>query len=309
MMRGSYKERELDPPWAPVVLPVFEREDDSSALNRADVSYWLMETISAGFVSSKDGTTIAFDRSGQGPAVILVQGAFQYRAIDPKTKRLAELLSKRFTVFNYDRRGRGDSEDTMPYVVEREIEDLEALIGAAGGAALVFGMSSGAVLALRAAAQGLKIKKVALYEPPFNTGDDNARRASENYTRQLTALLKEDRRGDAVALTLTTWGVPAEAINGMRHTPVWSNLLSVAPTLAYDDAIMGDGSVPSKLMKAVVVPVLAIGGGASPPFMRNAIKAVAECLPNSSSRTLEGQVHDVDPEVLAPVLEEFFSGP
>src|SRR5215471_12236191 len=171
-------------------------------------------------VISKDGTIIAFDRSGKGPAVILVGGAFQYRAIDPRTAQLAALLAQHFTVFHYDRRGRGDSSDTQPYAVEREVEDLDALIKEAGGSAFVFGMSSGAVLATLAAARGLAITKLALYEPPFNSGDDTARQASENYTRQLTALLAEGRRGDAVAHAMTTWGTPAEAVAGMRQTPI-----------------------------------------------------------------------------------------
>src|SRR5438105_295085 len=154
-------------------------------------------------VISKDGTIIAFDRSGKGPAVILVGGAFQYRAIDPPTAQLAALLAQHFTVFHYDRRGRGDSSDMQPYAVEREIEDLEALINEAGGSAFVFGMSSGGVLSLDAAERGLTIKKLALYEPPFNSGDKKDRQASESYKRQLIALLTEGRRGDAVALTMT----------------------------------------------------------------------------------------------------------
>jgi pimeloyl-ACP methyl ester carboxylesterase len=259
-------------------------------------------------VLSKDGTPIAFDRSGQGPAVILVGGAFQHRAIDPRTAHLAASLSQHFTVFHYDRRGRGDSGDTHPYAVERENEDLEALVKEAGGSAFVFGMSSGGVLSLEAAARGLTIRKLALYEPPFNSGDDTARQAAANYTKHLTALLAEGRRGDAVALAMTTFGAPAEAIAGMRQTPVWSLFESVAPTLAYDNAIMSDGSVPTKLLASVTVPTLVVDGGASPAFMQNAAQAVADALPNAGRRTLEGQTHDVAPEVLAPVLEAFFAG-
>jgi pimeloyl-ACP methyl ester carboxylesterase len=259
-------------------------------------------------VLSKDGTPIAFDRSGQGPAVILVGGAFQHRAIDPRTAHLAASLSQHFTVFHYDRRGRGDSGDTHPYAVERENEDLEALVKEAGGSAFVFGMSSGGVLSLEAAARGLTTRKLALYEPPFNSGDDTARQAAANYTKQLTALLAEGRRGDAVALAMTTFGAPAEAIAGMRQMPVWSLFESVAPTLAYDNAIMGDGSVPTKLLASVTVPTLVVDGGASPAFMQNAAQAVADALPNAGRRTLEGQTHDVAPEVLAPVLEAFFAG-
>ncbi len=259
-------------------------------------------------IMSKDGTAIAFDRSGQGPTVILVGGAFQYRAIDPPTAHLAALLAEHFTVFHYDRRGRGESGDTQPYAIEREVEDLEALIHESGGSAFVFGMSSGGVLALDAAARGLAITKLALYELPFNFGDEDARQAAEHYTRQLTALLNEGRWGDAVALAMTTWGAPAEAIAGMRQTPIWPLFEVVAPTLAYDDAIMGDGSVATERLASITVPTLVLDGGASPAFMPNAAQAVAHALPNAKRRTLEGQTHDVAPQVLAPVLVEFFQG-
>ncbi len=259
-------------------------------------------------VMSKDGTAIAFDRSGQGPTVILVGGAFQYRAIDPPTAHLAALLAEHFTVFHYDRRGRGESGDTQPYAIEREVEDLEALIQEAGGPAFVFGMSSGGVLALDAAARGLAITKLAVYEPPFNSGDEQARQAAEHYTRQLTALLNEGRRGDAVALAMTTWGAPAEAMADMRQTPIWPLFEAVAPTLAYDNAIMGDGSVPTDRLTSIPVPTLVMAGGASPAFMQDAAQAMAHALPNAKRRTLEGQTHDVAPQVLAPVLLEFFQG-
>ena len=259
-------------------------------------------------IMSKDGTAIAFYRSGQGPTVILVGGAFQYRAIDPPTAHLAALLAEHFTVFHYDRRGRGESGDTQPYAIEREVEDLEALIHESGGSAFVFGMSSGGVLALDAAARGLAITKLALYELPFNSGDEQACQGTERYTRQLTALLTEGRRGDAVALAMTTWGAPAEAIAGMRQTPIWPLFEVVAPTLAYDDAIMGDGSVATERLASITVPTLVLDGGASPAFMHNAAQAVAHALPNAKRRTLEGQTHDVAPQVLAPVLVEFFQG-
>jgi pimeloyl-ACP methyl ester carboxylesterase len=256
-------------------------------------------------VTSKDGTTIAFERLGKGPAVILVGGAFQYRSIDPRTAHLAELLAKDLTTFHYDRRGRGESGDMQPYEVEREVEDLDALIREAGGSAVVFGMSSGAVLALEAAARRLAIRKLALYEPPFNL-DEKARSAAENYSRQLTALLAEGRRGDAVALAMTKFGTPPEMVAGMRQTPIWSAFESVAPTLVYDSTIMGDESVPIERMASVTVPTLVIDGGASPAWMHNAAQALTNVLPNAQHRTLEGQRHDVAPEVLAPVLEEFY---
>jgi pimeloyl-ACP methyl ester carboxylesterase len=257
-------------------------------------------------VTSNDGTRIAFEQSGEGPAIILVGGAFQQRAGDERTAQLASRLSQNFTVFNYDRRGRGDSGDRLPYAVAREREDLQALLNEAGGAAFVFGMSSGAVLALKAAAQGLSIKKLALYEPPFNSGDDQARAAAKTYTQQLTALLAENRRGDAAALAMTTWGTPAEAIEGMRQSPMWSSIEAIAPTLAYDDAIMGDGSVPTQEAKAVKVPTLVLDGGNSPGFMHQAADDLAKILPNAQRRTLQEQTHAYAPEVLAPVLEEFF---
>lgn len=259
-------------------------------------------------VMSRDGTAIAFDQSGKGPAVILVGGAFQHRAIDAPTTQLAALLAQHFTAFHYDRRGRGDSGDTQPYAIEREIEDLEALIHEAGGSAFVFGMSSGGVLALDAATRGLAITKLVLYEPPFNSGDAHARQAAESYTRELTALLSEGRRGDAVALAMTTWGAPPEAVAGMRQTPIWPLFESVAPTLAYDNAIMGDGSVPTDRLASIMVPTLVTAGGASPAFMQDAAQAAAHALPNAKFRALEGQTHDVAPQVLAPVLVEFFAG-
>jgi pimeloyl-ACP methyl ester carboxylesterase len=220
---------------------------------------------------------------------------------------LAALLAQHFTVFHYDRRGRGASLDTQPYAVERKVEDLAALIKEAGGQAAVFGMSSGGVLALEAAKRGLAITKLALYEPPFNSGDETSRQASENYTRQLTALLAEGRRGDAVALAMITWGAEASAIAGMRQTPIWPLFEAVASTLAYDNAIMGDGAIPSERLASITVPTLVIDGGASPPFMQSAAQAAAHALPNARHRTMEGQTHDVAPEALAPVLVQFFS--
>jgi pimeloyl-ACP methyl ester carboxylesterase len=256
-------------------------------------------------ITSKDGTKIAFDRSGKGAALVLVGGAFQYRAIDERTAQLASLLAQHFTVYNYDRRGRGDSTDTRPYAIEREIEDLNALINEAGGTAHVFGMSSGAVLALYAAAHGMAIKKLALYEPPFgNPGV--SRQAAESYTRQLKAFLAEGRRGEAVALAMTSFGTPTEAVAGMRQSPVWAMFEAVAPTLAYDDAIMGNGSPPVAIIKKVNTPTLVIDGGASPAFMHEAAQAIADGLARGQQRSLEGQTHAYQPEVLAPVLVEFY---
>jgi pimeloyl-ACP methyl ester carboxylesterase len=255
-------------------------------------------------VTSSDGTAIAFDRYGAGPAVILVGGAFQHRAIDPQTAQLAKLLAGAFRVFHYDRRGRGDSGDTLPYAVEREVEDIAALINAAGEGVHVFGMSSGGALGLEAAASGVPITKLAIYEVPFSA-DERGRSAMEAYSQQLTKLLAGGQRGDAVALAMTTFGAPPEVVEGMRQAPVWAMFESVAPTLAYDAAVMGDYSIPTERATLVTVPTLVVDGGASPP-MREAADALAVALPGAQRRTLEGQTHDVAPEVLAPVLEEFF---
>ena len=258
-------------------------------------------------ILSKDGTSLAFDQSGTGPAVILVGGAFQHRAIDSGTAKLAALLAPHFTVLHYDRRGRGDSEDTLPYAIEREIEDIDALLQEVGGSAYVFGMSSGAVLALRAAAHGLAIKKLALYEAPF-TSSDGAHQMSANYTLQLTDLLTQGRRGDAAAFAMQYFGTPTEMVAGMRQAPIWPLFESVAPTLAYDNAIMGDASVPAELLASITTPTLVMDGGASPTFMHNATQAITGYLPNAQHRRLPEQTHNVDPEALAPVLTEFFAG-
>ena len=263
-------------------------------------------------VLSEDGTAIAFDRYGEGPAVVLVGGAFQHRAIDPATARLAELLAERFAVFHYDRRGRGDSGDTKPYAVEREVKDLGAVIEEAGGSASVFAMSSGGALALEAAASGLSIDKLALYEPPFVV-DDSRPPVPEGYEERLTDLLSEGRRGDAVEYFLTaSAGVPAEAVAPMRGAPIWSAFEAVAHTLAYDAAAMGDtmsgDAAPLARWAAVGVPTLVVDGGASPEWIHRGARALADGLPDARRRTLEGQTHDVAPEVLAPALREFFAG-
>ncbi len=263
-------------------------------------------------VASKDGTTIAFDKSGQGPALILVGGAIQHRAIDPNTARLAELLAPIFTVYHYDRRGRGDSGDTAPYAVEREIEDIDALIQDAGGSVFLFGMSSGAVLILEAADRGLAVTKLALYEPPFMV-DDSRPPLPEDYRERLLDLLAADRPGDAVELFMTeAVGVPVDAVASMRSAPYWPGLESVAHTLPYDDAIMGDTTsgapLPAWRWASITIPTLVMDGGESPAWAGNAVAALVDALPDVRRRTLEGQTHEVDPEILAPVVEEFLAG-
>ena len=260
-------------------------------------------------VTSKDGTAIAFDQSGKGPALILVGGMFEQRAMDSETAQLAALplLAQHFTVFHYDRRGRGDSTDTQPYAVEREIEDIEALIDEADGSAFVFGISSGAALAFEAAlALGDKVKKLAMYEAPYND-DEDARKAWKQFRQQLKEVLAAGRRGDAVALFMTLLGAVADQIEGMRQHPMWPMWEAVAPTIAYDAAVLGeDASVPTGRAASVAAPALIMDGGESYPFMHVTATALAAAIPNAQHRTLEGQTHEVAAEALAPVLVEFF---
>jgi pimeloyl-ACP methyl ester carboxylesterase len=262
-------------------------------------------------VTSKDGTTIAYDQAGAGPALILVGGAFEQRALDTETAKLAALplLARHFTVVHYDRRGRGDSTDTLPYAVEREIEDIAALIDATGGSAFVFGISSGAALAMEAAiALGGKVEKLAMYEAPYNS-DEAARHAWINYRKQLAEVLAAGRRGDAVALFMMLVGMPAEHVPAMHQHPMWPLFEAVAPTLAYDAAALGaDAVVPIERAGRVTMPALVMDGSASFPFMHASAVALAQAMPHGQHLTLEGQTHEVAAEVLAPVLVEFFTG-
>ena len=259
-------------------------------------------------VISKDGTTIAFDQVGKGPAIILVGGALEQRAMDSETAQLAPLLAQHFTVLHYDRRGRGESTDMQPYAVEREIEDIEALINEAGGSAFVFGISSSAALAMEAAIKlGDKIKKLAMYEAPYNS-DEAARQAWKEYRKQLAEVLAQGRRGDALALFMMLTGMPADHLDRVRQHPMWPMWEAVAPTLAYDAAAMGeDAAVPIEKAASVAVPALVMDGSASYPFMHITALALANAIPNAQHRTLEGQTHEVAVSVIAPVLVEFFN--
>ena len=253
---------------------------------------------------SRDGTPIAYGRSGQGPAVILVSGAM---STGGTVAPLAVPLSERYSVLVYDRRGRGKSGDTAPYAVAREVDDLAALIDAAGGEACLCGVSSGGALVLEAAASGLPVRRVAVYETPFADFLDGGAEQNADYTEKLTTALAEGRRGDAVELFLRLTGMGEDMIQGARHSPMWSGMEAVAPTLAYDNATMAGGLVPRDRLASLTVPVLAVAGGASPEWMREGTRAVAEAAPKGSYRVLEGQTHMVDPTALAPVLAEFFA--
>ena len=262
-------------------------------------------------VVSVDGTPIAYDRLGSGPALVLVGGAFQYRSFDQRTVRIAELLAERFTVYHYDRRGRGDSGDTPPYAVAREFEDLRAVIDAAGGSAYLFGQSSGAVLALDAVNAGVPTRKAVVYEPPLIV-DDTRPPVAPDVVVRLDALLAAGRHGDAVELFLTeAVGVPAGQVAPMRGSPMWPGLEAAGPSLAYDARItvpaLTGRPLPADRWAKVAVPVLVADGGASPAWMRHTADAVAAVLPDARRSTLAGQQHAVAPEVLVPVLTDFFT--
>jgi pimeloyl-ACP methyl ester carboxylesterase len=261
-------------------------------------------------VPSKDGTKIAFDKVGSGPAVILVNGAMSYRAFNPTMAQLAELLGKHFTVYNYDRRGRGDSGDTKPFAKEREIEDLQALIEDAGGKAMVFGISSGGAVVLETAAATPGITKVAVYEVLFIV-DDN-RQPLLNYAEHTAKLVADGKLDELVEYFVTqVVGIPAEYAAGMKQDQgMWGGMLAIAPTIPYDAAFVGEfmqgKPLPADHWAKVTVPVLVADGGASDAWLHNGAEALAKVLPDASRQTLEGQTHQVDAKVLAPVLSDFF---
>lgn len=266
-----------------------------------------MRGTSTGQVTSADGTPIVFDRSGAGPVIILVHGAFTGRA-HPVLSDVAAALAPWFTVVNYDRRGRGDSGDTQPYAVERELEDLTALLEIAGGPAMVFGGSSGAGLALQAAPRERAISKLAVWEPPYHV-DDSAPRLPHDFAARLDALVRKGRRAAAVELfMMEAAGATAEAVAAMRLQPSWSQAEAVAHTLAYEAAVMGPGNtLPAARLAAITQPTLVLTGGNSPAWITNAGKAVAGTIPAAAHRVLEGQTHNVSPKALAPELLEFFT--
>jgi pimeloyl-ACP methyl ester carboxylesterase len=260
-------------------------------------------------VNSADGTPIAFERFGDGRPLIIVGGATCDRA---KTRAVAEHLGTHFAVINYDRRGRGDSGDTAPYSIQREIQDLDALIEEAGGTALVYGHSSGAALVLHAVAAGLPITKFVMHEAPFVPAG-KMEEGSRAYAESLAAVLSEDRRGDAIELFFTMVGLPRQTVEAMRQDPSWAALEAIAPTLAYDSAVMADeargGTVCSDVLAAVPASAsaLVLTGGASPAWMVETGADVAGALPNARQIVLEGEGHVVAPEALTPVLAEFYA--
>lgn len=254
-------------------------------------------------VTSKDGTTIAYDKKGDGPVLLLVLGALNRRS---QGKKLTELLSDKFTVVSYDRRGRGDSTDTLPYTTDKEVEDIEALVDELGGQVYVYGHSSGCILALKAAKTlGDKIACLALYELPYNA-DPAAQKTAQVYRTELGQLLAENKSGEAVALFVKSVGVTDKQIAAMQRLPMWKGLTAMAPTLAYDTIYLME-EYPDMDASIVETNTLLMYGAKSPDFMRATAENLAETMPYARVQPLEGQVHDVKADVLALVLAEFFT--
>lgn len=248
-------------------------------------------------VTSKDGTVLAVDRVGTGPAVVCVGGALNDRH---STAGVAEQLTG-FTAYSYDRRGRGDSGDTPPYAVTREIEDLTAVIEEAGGEAMVYGMSSGAVLALKAALAGAPITRLALYEPPFTAATTAPPPGVPNYSTRLATATPDE----ALDLFLTNIGLPPETLANLHQSPTWPTMRSLAPTLRYDDAVMADNKIPPTT--TLTTPATVLAGGASPTWLRETAQTLANTLPNGTYQELPNQTHDVDPTPLAKALTTTFA--
>lgn len=258
-------------------------------------------------VTSRDGTIIDYDRRGSGPVVVLVAGALQHRAADQSTPLMADDLADRFTMINYDRRGRGPSTDTLPYGTQREIEDIEALIDANGGSAGLFGMSSGAVLALEAtAALPGKVTSAFLYEPPIDPSSSPAQ--SQQLHADMAALTETGDRDAMLTSFMFYTGMPDDALDGFKQSPDWAQFLTVAPTLEHDYRVLADArreETPPARWQNIAVPVMIANGDASFPFMDAGAAWVASGIPGAQRRVLAGQSHEFDPKVLGPVLGKF----
>jgi pimeloyl-ACP methyl ester carboxylesterase len=254
----------------------------------------MMETV-----TSTDGVTIAYERSGSGPALVIVNGALSTRATGAP---LAPLLDEEFTLYRYDRRGRGDSSDSGASTPDREIEDLAAVVAETGEAPFVFGQSSGAALCLEAAASGVPMRGLVVNEPPYVPGSGTAAETAS----ELAALAADGRRDEAVERFMQGSGIPDAIIEQTKASPAWPSLLALAGTLTYDVRLLNEGVVPVQRLGAIACPVLGTTGSLSAPWAAAAVRAVAEAVPVGEWRVLEGQSHNVAPEVLASVLRERF---
>jgi pimeloyl-ACP methyl ester carboxylesterase len=257
-----------------------------------------METTKSG-----DGTVIAYDRAGDGPALIAVTGAF----CDRQSFVPPDSLTAAFTVYTYDRRGRGDSGDTEPYSPDREVEDLAAVIGAAGGSAFCFGHSSGAALVLRAAAQGAPVTAAVVYEAPYII--PGSREVPADPAARIRELVASGRRDDAVRFWMTeVIQVPARVVTMMERSPTWPGLAALTHTLPYDLALTGNQGVPAAELARITVPVLVMGGGNSPEWFGRTVRETTAAIPGARLQMMAGYDHGIPPEVLAPVLTGFFLG-
>jgi pimeloyl-ACP methyl ester carboxylesterase len=259
-------------------------------------------------VSSKDGTSIAVDRLGSGPALILVDGAMCSRKFGPMPP-LAKELASMFTVYHYDRRGRGDSSNGI-FDLDREIDDLDAVLQHAGGSAMVFGISSGAALAGEAVRRLRGIRRLALFEAPYVIDNTHAP-LPPHFIAETKAMVAAGNRGGAVKKFMRYVGTPSIMVFVMSLLPFWKKFTTIAHTLASDLEIIAPHHqgvpFPSGKWSSVTIPVLVMGGGKSPAYMQNAMKAWANAFPNAVHQTLPGQTHMVKQDVLAPVLINFFA--
>jgi pimeloyl-ACP methyl ester carboxylesterase len=258
-------------------------------------------------VISKDSTTIAYEKTGNGPTVILVNGALGYRKLHGE-KDLVDKLSKDFTVIQYDRRGRGESTDARTYAVEREIEDIEALVDNAGGSVYLYGSSSGASLALRAAERlgPVKVKKLALYEPPYSSGDGSANEQFAQEKRKINELIKAGKQGDAVTHFLESRGTPQPVMERLKQSPDWTAMERVGHTLVYDFEVLGKGTIPLDVVKKIAVPTQVMDGEKSFDFVHATADILGKNIPGARRKTLRDQSHEVSADAIAPVLKEFF---
>lgn len=253
---------------------------------------------------SKDGTTLAYDVYGSGPALIFITGATCFRSFMPVLHD-AKIFANEFTVYNYDRRGRGDSGNTMPYAAEREVEDIEAMIDVAGGTAYLYGHSSGAILALEAAMRlGDKVSKLVVYDPPY-AHDQTEQREFNELEQTIDKLLDSDKNDEAISFFLEGIGIPKEVITGMQQSPQWANMDALAPTLAYDTALARD-LPPIERASHIIIPVQIIVGEDSPATIHEVANQMSSAIPNANNMKLAGQDHMPNPEVLLPILSNFF---
>jgi pimeloyl-ACP methyl ester carboxylesterase len=263
----------------------------------------------AEMTTSADGTAIVFERTGEGAPVIIVGGAFNDRH---SATALAEQLAPSFTVHTYDRRGRGDSGFTEPYAVEREIEDLEAVIEAAGGSAALFGHSSGGALALETTARSLSVSRLAMYEPPYIV-DQTRQPLPDDYVEHLEELTAAGKRREIVGYFMTNAvGMPAEMVEPLLDSPMVADIERLAHTVSYDGRVMLRGSMygeplPAEWRDSVTVPTLVMAGGNSPEWLHNSCRSLVALLPDVCYRTIEGQDHAAAPDAVAPVVEEFLA--